>query len=220
MSHLLDDDDDDLHGHQNHRELTLSTGTVLSIFLGLALSWALFFGFGYHMGSKVRPDAQPTVAETPDPASSTNFNSFKPAPGSPASGSSSGGSAPVNSGSGPVQTIPPASSHADNTTLADSTAPPEKPAPITLHPTQSAPLATPPPALSATGTFVVQIAAVSHQEDAELLVSALHSKGYSVSAHPGPDNLVHIQVGPFNTRKEADSMRQQLLSDGYNAIVK
>ena len=38
MSHLLDDDDDDLQGHQNHRELTLSTGTVLGIFLGLAVA--------------------------------------------------------------------------------------------------------------------------------------------------------------------------------------
>ena len=51
MSHLLDDDDDDLHGHQTHRELTLSTATILGIFFALALSWALFFGFGYNMGS-------------------------------------------------------------------------------------------------------------------------------------------------------------------------
>ena len=215
MSHLLDDDDDDLRGHQNHRELTLSTGTVLGIFLGLALSWALFFGFGYHMGSKVRPDAQPTAAEAPDPASSTNFNSFKPAPGSPASSSSP---AQGNSGSGPLQSIPPVSaSHPDASAPSDATAIAEKPAPITLHPTQPA---TPPAPVSATGTFVVQVAAVSHQEDADLLVNALHGKGYSVSAHPGPDNLVHIQVGPFPNRKEAESMRQQLLSDGYNAIVK
>jgi cell division septation protein DedD len=218
MSHLLDDDDDDLRGHQNHRELTLSTGTVIGIFLGLALSWALFFGFGYHMGSKVRADAQPTAAETPDPASTANFNSFKPAPGSPASSGSQPSPVPANSGSGPVQTIAPgAASHLNTTTPDDSTAATEKPAPISLHPAQ--PVAPPPP-VSATGTFVVQVAAVSHQEDADLLVGALHGKGYSVSAHSGPDNLVHIQVGPFNSRKEAESMRQQLLSDGYNAIVK
>ncbi len=217
MSHLLDDDDDDLHGHQNHRELTLSTGTVLSIFLGLALSWALFFGFGYHMGGKAHPTAQTQASDSPDPATSTNFNSFKPAPGSPAN-SYPPSSPPANTGSGPIQTVPPAAaSHIDSTTPPDPTATAEKPAPIALHPT--APAATAPP-LSNTGTFVVQVAAVSHQEDADLLVGALHSKGYSVSAHPGADNLVHIQVGPFNSRKEAESMRQQLLSDGYNAIVK
>ncbi len=218
MSHLLDDDDDDLHGHQNHRELTLSTGTVLSIFLGLALSWALFFGFGYHMGSKAHPAAQAQAPDTPDPATSTNFNSFKPAPGSPANSYPSG-STSVSTGSGPIQTVPPAAvSHTDSTTPPDPIATAEKPAPIALHPTAPVPAAASP--LSNTGTFVVQVAAVSHQEDADLLVGALHSKGYSVSAHPGPDNLVHIQVGPFNSRKEAESMRQQLLSDGYNAIVK
>ena len=218
MSHLLDDDDDDLHGHQNHRELTLSTGTVLSIFLGLALSWALFFGFGYHMGSKAHPAAQAQAPDAPDPATSTNFNSFKPAPGSPANSYPSS-SPTASTGSGPIQTVPPATvSHTDSTTPPDPIATAEKPAPIALHPTASAATAAPP--LSNTGTFVVQVAAVSHQEDADLLVGALHSKGYSVSAHPGPDNLVHIQVGPFNSRKEAESMRQQLLSDGYNAIVK
>ena len=217
MSHLLDDEDDDLHSHQNHREFTLSTGAVLGIFLGLVLICALFFGFGYNMGSKVRPAPQAAAAETPDPASSTNFNSFKPAPGSPAN-SYPPSSTPANTGSGPVQTVPPASAtHLDSTTPPDPIATAEKPAPITLHPAQPT---APPPPMSATGTFVVQVAAVSHQEDADLLVTALHSKGYSVSAHPGPDNLVHIQVGPFNNRKEAESMRQQLLSDGYNAIVK
>ena len=219
MSHLLDDDDDDLHAHQNHRELTLSTGTVLGIFLVLALSWALFFGFGYHMGSKVRPVPQSQTPDVPDPASSTNFNSFKPAPGSPANSYPSSSTPAVNSSSALVQSMPPASaSHTDSTTPPDPIATAEKPAPIALHPTAPVPATSSP--LSNTGTFVVQVAAVSHQEDADLLVGALHSKGYSVSAHPGPDNLVHIQVGPFNSRKEAESMRQQLLSDGYNAIVK
>lgn len=68
---------------------------------------------------------------------------------------------------------------------------------------------------------MVQIAAVSHQEDATLLVGALKSKGYAVSARTEPqDKLFHIQVGPFATKKDADTMRQRLLADGYNAIVK
>jgi DedD protein len=217
MSHLLDDDDDDLHSHQGHREVTLSTGSVIGIFLGLVLLCALFFAFGYNMGSKVRPTQQPATAESPDAAPSTNFNSFKPAPGSPVN-SSSASSGPASTGTGPVQTTPPASaSRTDSTTPPDPTATPEKPAPLALH--AVTPASTAPP-MPSSGTFVVQIAAVSHQEDADLLVGALHSKGYSVSAHPGSDNLVHIQVGPFNSRKEAESMRQQLLSDGYNAIVK
>jgi DedD protein len=68
---------------------------------------------------------------------------------------------------------------------------------------------------------VVQIAAVSHQEDAELLVNALRAKGYPVSAHSEPqDKFFHIQVGPFTNRKDADTAKQRLIADGYQPIVK
>src|SRR5580658_6498174 len=50
MSRLLDDDQDDLP--ERERELTLSTGAILAIFLGLVLLCAIFFGFGYNLGRK------------------------------------------------------------------------------------------------------------------------------------------------------------------------
>ena len=235
MSHLHDDDDDDLHGH-SQRELTLSTSTILFIFIGLALSWALFFGFGYNMGSKGRQAAPANAADNSDPTgSSTNFNSFKPSPASPAGSlQSPTASAPVNSGTGPITTFAPAPTSRATTSpssvatsaaaeAAEDAPPPPRPLPgaparITLPPSSSIPQAT--NAAAGTGSFVVQVAAVSHQEDADLLVGALRGKGYSVTAHTEPDRLVHIQVGPFNNRKDADAMRQRLLSDGYNAIVK
>jgi cell division septation protein DedD len=77
------------------------------------------------------------------------------------------------------------------------------------------------PPVSPNGTTMVQIAAVSHQEDADTLIAALKKKGYSVFIRNEPqDHLLHVQVGPFATRKDADTMRQHLLADGYNAIVK
>jgi cell division septation protein DedD len=76
------------------------------------------------------------------------------------------------------------------------------------------------PAASGAGS-IVQIAAVSHQEDADLLVSTLKRRGYNVAIHTEPqDKLLHVQIGPFPTHKEADAMRQKLLGDGFNAIVK
>jgi cell division septation protein DedD len=67
---------------------------------------------------------------------------------------------------------------------------------------------------------MVQIAAVSHQEDAQVLVSALRKRGYAVTVRRLPsDSLLHVQVGPFANHNEAYAMRQKLLSDGYNAIV-
>jgi cell division septation protein DedD len=67
---------------------------------------------------------------------------------------------------------------------------------------------------------MVQIAAVSHQEDSDVLVSALRKHGYVVSTRRDPtDDLLHVQVGPFATHADAANMRQRLLNDGYNAII-
>ncbi len=67
---------------------------------------------------------------------------------------------------------------------------------------------------------MVQIAAVTHQEDADVLMSALRRRGYAVTArHGAGDSLIHVQVGPFASRAEAVAMAQRLLGDGYNAAV-
>jgi DedD protein len=68
---------------------------------------------------------------------------------------------------------------------------------------------------------MVQVAAISRQEDAQILVAALKKRGYSaVIRNDSKDSLLHIQIGPFATRDEARAMRAKLLADGYNAILK
>jgi cell division septation protein DedD len=68
---------------------------------------------------------------------------------------------------------------------------------------------------------MVQVAAVVRREDADVLVSALRQKGFNAVVRNEPqDKLLHVQVGPFNDRAEANSTRQKLLSDGYDAIIK
>jgi cell division septation protein DedD len=68
----------------------------------------------------------------------------------------------------------------------------------------------------------VQVAAMSHQEDADVVAVDLKHRGYTVAVRREPqDKLFHVQIGPFANKKEADAMRQHLQSDGYNnAIVK
>jgi cell division septation protein DedD len=67
---------------------------------------------------------------------------------------------------------------------------------------------------------MVQIAAVTDVEDADVLVGALRKHGYAVTARREPaDNLIHVRIGPFSTREDALRWRQKLLNDGYNAIV-
>jgi len=68
---------------------------------------------------------------------------------------------------------------------------------------------------------MVQIAAVARQEDADVLVSALRRRGYGVVVRSDPqDKLLHVQVGPFADHMAAAAIKQKLLSDGYNAIIK
>jgi DedD protein len=68
---------------------------------------------------------------------------------------------------------------------------------------------------------MVQVAAVSSQDVADILLSSLQKKGYSVAIHHEPqDKLLHVQIGPFADKKEAEAMRQRVLADGFNAIVK
>jgi cell division septation protein DedD len=230
MSRLLDDDQDELR--ERDRELTLSTGAILAIFLGLVLLCAVFFGFGYNLGRKSTtvPNAPlPAAANDTEPAGtgSSTFDNFKPSPGSP---STSAPTPAVSTRTPPAATTGATSSSTERATVPVHTTP-------ALQPTATRPAIAPPaspsiparasqtsaPSITPGGAFVVQIAAISgtHKDDADLLANALHSKGYQVSERTeAQDKLIHIQVGPFATKADAEAMRERLIVDGYNAIVK
>jgi cell division septation protein DedD len=78
------------------------------------------------------------------------------------------------------------------------------------------------PSANPNGAYVLQIAAVTRQEDAEALVAALRKKEYSVFAvnNAPSDKLFHVQIGPFDSPKDAETLRVKLIGDGYNPIVK
>ena len=186
-----------LHDSAEHelpeREISLGAPTILGIFFALALVCALFFGLGYSMGRRSTPPAVVAASDTPTATSNTT----KPSSGNPIA-----------------------------TTPAPATEPQPAPTTVTVPTANTPPPATPAekPATisSAVATlFIVQIAAVSHREDAETLVANLKLRGYDVAIREETqDKLLHVQIGPFTTRKDADAMRQHLLADGYNAIVK
>lgn len=75
----------------------------------------------------------------------------------------------------------------------------------------------------AAGTYVVQIAAVTREEDAAALAGALRKKSYNVFVVNNPavhDNLYHVQVGPFTSLQDAEAMKTKLTGEGYSPIVK
>lgn len=76
---------------------------------------------------------------------------------------------------------------------------------------------------SANGAFVVQIAAVTREEDAAALAGALRKKNYSVfvvNNQAVHDKFYHVQVGPFVSLQDAEAMKAKLMGEGYNPIVK
>jgi DedD protein len=213
---------------EQDREISLSTTTILGIFFALALLCAVFFGFGYSMGRK---SAQPLSGGSSEVKTRSDNSSSKPAPGSPVSPSTSSAGRQA-AGETPSAIMPLDS---PNPAGEDSPQPPspvkaavpsprpDVPAEVTPKPTSKpagiVPVAT---ALPSPGSSVVQVAAMSHQEDADVVAVDLKRRGYTVAVrHEPQDKLFHVQIGPFAGKKEADAMRQRLQSDGYNnAIVK
>jgi DedD protein len=203
------------------REISLGTTTILGIFFALALLCAVFFGFGYSLGGR---SAQP-VANPPETRAPENSSS-KPAPGVPVGQATGKPSAdttqsaivPIDSPTTPAQDSQPAPDPTP-VKVTVSTTRPEPSTTTAPKPTVAAPV---PAAEVSPGASVVQVAAMSHQEDADVVAVDLKRRGYTVAVrHEPQDKLFHVQIGPFATRKEADGMRQHLQADGYNsAIVK
>jgi len=207
-------------GPVQYREFTLSTTTLLVSFFGLVMVCGLFFGLGYTMGRQ-EPTAANPLQSNPNGAAATHGNG----------GGKAGATAQstIKTVSQPnldqVEQAKPAPE--TSAAIAQPFAQPVSTAsgagasqPISLQattPEAGASVAPPPEA----GAIMVQIAAVSNQADADVLLSALRKRGYSVTVRHEPgDSLMHVQVGPFANPADARAMRQKLLSDGYNAILR
>jgi len=186
--------------YSDEREISLGPGTILGIFFVLALICACFFGFGYSVGHRSAQTAaiQPVVMPT-----SSAARAPKPTAGSIA----------------PVAQV----EQTQTETPAQPAAAPEA---LPIAPRPAPAQAATPPSVgttpgNTTGSFMVQVAAVSSQEIADIEVSALKKDGYNVMVRREPqDKLLHVQIGPFSDRKAADDMRKRVQADGFNAIVK
>ncbi|MGA1984011.1 MAG: SPOR domain-containing protein [Acidobacteriaceae bacterium] len=198
------------------REISLGMPTILGIFFALALALAAVFGLGYTLG---RRSAEPAAELTDNTLAPSLGSASKPSagmsgqptvPAAPPAADATAPAAPVQTATVPLN--PPADpKHA--VTPADGMVVGDKP------PTPSAQPAT--SNLQPATSFIVQVAAVSSQDVADILTSSLQKKGYTIVVrHEPQDKLLHVQIGPFTDRKDAVAMQQRVLADGFNAIVK
>ena len=226
-------------------EITLGVGKLLGLFFLLAAICGIFFSIGYSLGkSSGREQAlndQPTSATVSADTGSSNSGNPKPS-AAVASKSQSEASAADDSSDGSKQS---------NLTFYNAVKQNDNAAPATTAPAQAAPqAATPAPKVVAAaaaptaaptppthagdvmshtspvtgpGTIVVQIAAVSREDDAVALAGALRKKNYNVFVVNNPvtnDKFYHVQVGPFSTIADAEAMKAKLVAEGYNPIIK
>jgi cell division septation protein DedD len=218
-------DDEELEPEQPRRdtELTLSSMTLLAIFFGLVLICGLCFGLGYTLGR--RGSEQPLTAAQSSAGAQTTLQADtsrpKPSATAPTGAATEKQSVVVDLPPSTVTGANPEANSQSSEPDAASVQPQVRPAlPAAAQPAQPAVAPSVPPAFAPSGPLMVQIAAVSHQEDADVLVSALRTRGYAVAArHESSDGLIHVRIGPFNSREVANRWRLKLLGDGYNAIV-
>ncbi len=216
----LCDQDLDLH---DSVEVHWSTSTILAIFFAASLISAVFFGLGYSFGGfgaarhSVALTSAKTGSNTPQAASlpllSQTASSAGGAAGAAANPIASAHSAAV---APPVHV---AESHRASETRAVQSAAkpvdrPAKAASSVAHAQAS---------LSReTGTrTMVQVGAIGDRRDAERLVLQLRKKGFHAAIYPGKhDKFLHVQIGPFTSPEQAQSMRHRVIDSGYHAILK
>ena len=209
---------------QQDTEVTLGTGRLLALFFGLVVICALFFSVGFSLGRKSAPVGVTSSAPVPAPLPTTP--GVKPT--SMKSDAKSDCVTPDNCPTAAAKT----NSTSDELTFYKSVEekdaktqleqPPPNP-PTVFSQTRSTETKAPelPKAAPLGSGYMVQVAAVTKQEDADALVAALRKKQYPVFAATLPtDKLYHVQVGPFADAKQADEMKVKLVGDGYNPIVK
>ena len=212
-------------------EITLGTGKLLGLFFALAAVCGLFFGLGFMLGKSSAPQTSASLVQEPVPTSVANGNTAKPSARG-AEPKPQAGDCPQGQNCTPTPEMSFYKTE-DAATSSSGAAKKDAPGPLVQSAAPPAPEVKPvaetkpsispevsKPLIPGAG-YIVQIAAVSKEQDAQALVGALRKKAYPVFiSNPPGDALFHVQIGPFADVKEAEAMRSKLQGDGYNPILK
>lgn len=223
-------------GKRGAGERVLESKHVIGLFLLMLLFSGVFFTLGYVMGrnqydgqvsaattnSRV-PEREPVVpakrepapkhaAEAPpsaiesDPATSGSnsdwefYGSSKPAKGEPH-----------------LEPVPKASATSPAPKTVSTKPKVEPPAPAPPAARSSKPVANAP--LIPNGALILQVAALTKQDDALSIASSLQKKHFAAYVQtPQKDKFYRVQVGPFKEKKAADAAKKGLESEGFKAF--
>jgi DedD protein len=208
------------------RDITIGPGKLLGLFFMLVMICGVFFAIGYSLGKtsareQALNDKSPLNASMSAPIVG---DSSAPKPSAGAQAKTDASDEKGDGPSSPDLTFFNAVKRDDRSSAKDAkAAEPATSAKVEPPPASVAKTEQPAVSPSGSGAFVVQIAAVTREEDAAALAGALRRKNYSVFVVNNPavhDKFYHVQVGPFATLQDAESMKVKLTGEGYNPIVK
>ncbi|MBF8305911.1 MAG: Sporulation related protein [Acidobacteria bacterium] len=206
-------------------ELILDNRHLLLIFLGIVGICGVFFAFGYIVGrNTLSPSVATALAE-----SGSGEGSTKPSPMPPAVYYQRPETSPVPAAQEPGTSQPelqfdqnlggrspearletPESAGA----AASAPAPAGQPNPPS-EPARQSGVVQPPPGI------LIQVSALTRQQDAETLVQLLKEKKLPVLVTTAPgDSLFHVVVGPYQSEREAQQVKRTLEEDGFQPIIK
>jgi DedD protein len=210
-----------------NQEQGASTGSLLGAFFAVVVLCAVCFSLGFFLGYRQGHPAGALTTEQVPPASDLP-SAVNPPASAPSSRGTTGseGGAPAQSNPAAASESQPAES--DISPVRSSAAAPAGPGdqeasssqtPEALDSSESVTAARVSPGL------LVQVAAVTNQQDAANMVSVLKSKNYPALVLTPPqarakDGFYRVVAGPYRTRTEAEKARKDLIAEGFKPFIR
>lgn len=204
----------------------LESRHVIGLFLLMLLFSGVFFTLGYVMGrnqydGQVRAATNPRTM--PDPTLSPRTDVVQRRPkNAPVADAAPDGTAPsspewefyhAGEAKKTDDHLKPAAPEAKTVPAVAKSAAQPKPANASSR-TRTAPLIP-------SGSFILQVAALTKEADALDLATRLQKKKFPAFVlSPQTDKYYHVQVGPYPDQKSADVAKKGLDDAGFKAIVK
>ncbi len=186
-------------------EVHWGTSTILAIFFAACLISACFFGLGYSFGRGGTAKAVSGAAFT---------ESAAPAEVSALAESKRTRDSQLGTQRGATASALASDRSSHSAKPLHSTIPTEASAVQTQHARTAVPIA-------GAAHYMVQVGASGNRKDARTLVSQLRKRGFHAGIYPGNrDKFLHVQIGPFATAEQAETMQHRVIASGHHAILK
>ena len=208
----------------NSGDRVLESKHVIGLFLLMLLFSGVFFSLGYVMGRN-QLDAQVraatnlhTPSEGVSPEVAPRHTPKKNTPDTSLGSPDNSDSAPATGGWGFYENTKGTKGteplHPVNQVSSSKPLNAKQPVPAKTKPAMNSPMIV-------KGSYVLQVAALTKENDALALANTLQKKGFpAMVLSPQADKFYRVQVGPYADPKAAESAKKGLEDTGFKAIVK